>query len=190
MKRSLFLASSLTALTGCGAAGNALNDSPVRNWLLAVEPLNHALIGTRGMAKLYPKSAIDWNFRLNGFDTPNSAAYQAMVHDDWSSYRLTVDGLVDHPQAFTVPQLRAMKSLTQITRHDCVEGWSVVGEWGGVPLGMLLGVVKPKPNARYVVFYSRDHDPNGTPYYESLSVVEAAHPQTLLALDLNGKPLD
>jgi DMSO/TMAO reductase YedYZ molybdopterin-dependent catalytic subunit len=86
--------------------------------------------------------------------------------------------------------LRAMQSLTQITRHDCVEGWSAIGEWAGVPLAAFLRIVQPTARARYVVFHCMDRSTDGAPYYESLDLVQAAHPQTLLALELNGKPLD
>ena len=76
-----------------------------------------------------------------------------------------------------------MPQLTQITRHDCVEGWSVIGKWSGVALADVLATWRPQPDARYVVFRCFDKDEAGAPYYESLDLHEAAHPQTLLALD-------
>jgi DMSO/TMAO reductase YedYZ molybdopterin-dependent catalytic subunit len=90
--------------------------------------------------------------------------------------------------------IRALPPRTQITRHDCVEGWSCIGEWTGAPLRLVLAAAKPKPEARYVVFYCADPmTAEGDPshfYYESLSLTEAGHPQTLLAYRLNGKALD
>jgi DMSO/TMAO reductase YedYZ molybdopterin-dependent catalytic subunit len=91
-----------------------------------------------------------------------------------------------------------MPSRTQITRHDCVEGWSCIGEWSGAPLAPILALAGVKPNAKYAVFYCADPmtDTNGDGindsdfYYESLDLVEATHPQTILAYDLNGQPLD
>ena len=191
MKRHLFVASSLSAaLSGCGV-GNALTQNQtVHNILTSVDTLNHALIGTRGMAKEYRESDIDRDFRVNGFDPPDSAGYARLVKDNFSSYRLVVDGLVDNKQAFTLAQLRAMPLETQITRHDCVEGWSVIGKFRGVRLADVLSLVKPQIGARYVVFHCMDHDDQGTPYYESLDLHEAAHPQTILALDLNDAPID
>jgi DMSO/TMAO reductase YedYZ molybdopterin-dependent catalytic subunit len=91
---------------------------------------------------------------------------------------------------FRLAELRAMPRLSQITRHDCVEGWSVVGEWGGEQLATVLAMAQPKSTARFVVFKCFDKDETGTEYYESLDLHEAAHPQTLLGLDLNGKPVD
>ncbi|HEY0798746.1 MAG TPA: molybdopterin-dependent oxidoreductase [Candidatus Baltobacteraceae bacterium] len=190
MRRSLFIASAAAALSGCAKATNALNESPVHNLLLYTEKLNHVVIGTRGMAKLYTDADIDWNFRTNGFDTPSDDMYASLVNGRFQAYRLRVDGAVEHKQSYTVRELRALQSLTQTTRHDCVEGWSAVGKWSGVPLSTILSLARPTANARYVVFYCFDRSDNGDPYYESLDLHEAMHPQTVLALDLNNKPLD
>ncbi len=108
----------------------------------------------------------------------------------FDGYRLRVDGLVDRPQTLTLGELRAAGERSQITRHDCVEGWSAIGKWRGVPLATVLTMARPKASARYCVFHCFDQDQSGTKYYESLDLHEAAHPQTLLALDLNDKPLD
>jgi DMSO/TMAO reductase YedYZ molybdopterin-dependent catalytic subunit len=191
MKRRLFVASSLSAaLSGCGA-GNALTQNQVvHNILTSVDPLNHALIGTRGMAREYTDADVDRVFRVNGFDPPSTAAYVGYVQDQYRSYRLVVDGLVDQKQTFTLAELRAMQQHTQITRHDCVEGWSVIGKFRGVRVADVLAMVKPQQGARYAIFYCMDSDEQGTPYYESLDLHEAAHPQTILALDLNDAPLD
>jgi DMSO/TMAO reductase YedYZ molybdopterin-dependent catalytic subunit len=191
VKRRLFLAAGAAALAGCAKVTNGLNDSAgVHAVLDAVERLDYAAIGTRGRAKLYRAADVDRDFRTNGFDTPSDSLYDGLVKDGFARYELAVSGEVEHPQAFTLRELRALASLTQITRHDCVEGWSAIGQWGGVPLGAFLRLVRPTPKARYVVFRCFDRSPDGDPYYESLDLGQAAHPQTLLALDLNGKPLD
>jgi DMSO/TMAO reductase YedYZ molybdopterin-dependent catalytic subunit len=83
-----------------------------------------------------------------------------------------------------------MPQRTQITRHDCVEGWSVIGKWSGVPLAAMLDAVSPRSDARYVVFRCMDNDGAGNLYYESLDLHQARHPQALLALRLNDAPLD
>jgi DMSO/TMAO reductase YedYZ molybdopterin-dependent catalytic subunit len=83
-----------------------------------------------------------------------------------------------------------MRSRTQITRHDCVEGWSAIGKWTGVPLSEVLALVRPKPAARYVMFYCADPmDAAGVKYYESIDMEDAWHPQTILAYELNGQRL-
>jgi DMSO/TMAO reductase YedYZ molybdopterin-dependent catalytic subunit len=190
MKRRLFVASlSAAALAGCGPVKDQLTAS-LRDTLDSVQVLNHALIGTRGHARLYTEADIDRVFKVDSLDTPTDTRYADAVRDNFAAYRLPVIGLVDRPHTFTLPELRAMPLLAQITRHDCVEGWSAIGKWRGVPLATVLAMVQPQANARYVIFRCFDKDESGVEYYESLDLHEAAHPQTLLALDLNDKPID
>ena len=91
---------------------------------------------------------------------------------------------------FSLAELDRMPQRTQITRHDCVEGWSAIGKWSGVPLADVLDAVGPRGDARYVVFRCMDNDGAGNLYYESLDLHQARHPQALLALRLNDAPLD
>ena len=192
MKRRLFVATSLASLgaVGCAPISNALNESPVHGLLTSAEKWNQAAIGTRGFAKLYAENDVDRDFRVNGNATPTDSAYGALSQNGFHSYKLIVDGAVERPQHFTLPQLRAMPLQTQITRHDCVEGWSAIGKWRGVPLATILAMAQPKADARFVLFHCLDMDDQGAKYYESLNLHQAAHPQTLLALDLNDKALD
>ena len=192
MKRRLFVASSLTALglAGCGQVKNSLTNGPFRNALLSTEKLNHAVIGTHGSAREYTDADVDRNFRVNGLDTPSDATYARLARGGFRDYRLVVDGRVERPQKLSLAELRAAGDRTQITRHDCVEGWSAIGKWRGVPLGTVIAMAQPKPGTRYCVFHCYDADQSGQNYYESLDLQQAAHPQTLLALDLNDKPLD
>jgi DMSO/TMAO reductase YedYZ molybdopterin-dependent catalytic subunit len=192
VKRRLFVASSLSALglTACGQVKESLTNGPFRNVLLSPEKLDHGVIGTRGLAREYRDADVDRNFRVNGLDTPSDATYASLAKGGFREYRLVVDGLVDRPQKLSLAELRAAGDRTQITRHDCVEGWSAIGKWRGAPLGTVLAMVQPKANARYCVFHCFDVDQSGTHYYESLDLHEAVHPQTILALDLNDKPLD
>ncbi len=192
MKRRLFLASTISsALAACSPIGTALNNNDAFHHLIgSAQGLNHLLIGTRGLAREYPLSAIDRNFRVNGLPTPDDATYESYVADRFASYRLVVDGAVERKHAYSLPALRAMPQVTQITRHDCVEGWSAIGEWSGVRLSDVLAAAHPRADARYVVFHCMDRDDQGTPYYESLDLKEAYHPQTLLSLRLNGSDLD
>lgn len=192
MNRRLFVATSFAAagLTACGPVKSQLTDA-ARGVLSSVENLNYAVIGTRGSAKLYSDADVDRTFRVNGLDTPKDARYVDLFRaGDFSGYKLPVTGLVDKPQVLALAELRAMPLLAQITRHDCVEGWSAIGKWRGVPLATVLAMAAPKPEARYAVFRCFDRDETGTEYYESLDLAAAAHPQTLLALDLNDASLD
>lgn len=191
MKRRLFIASSISAaLAGCSPIGTKLNESDFHNVLMGTQNLNHALIGTHGLAKEYAPSDVDRDFRVNGFDTPTDARYSALRRDNFRSYRLVVDGAVERKSAFSLDRLRKMRQQTNITRHDCVEGWSAIGEFTGVRLADVLDIVSPRSDAKYVIFHCLDTSTEGLPYYESLDVHEARHPQTLLALDLNQRPLD
>jgi DMSO/TMAO reductase YedYZ molybdopterin-dependent catalytic subunit len=191
MKRRLFIASAVSALTGCGPISSAVSQNAgVARALASVEGLNHLLIGTRGFAREYRDSDVDRHFRVNGFATPSDAHYTALVAGDFEAYRLIVDGAVERPRAFTLAQLYRMPQQAQITRHDCVEGWSAIGKWSGVPLAAVLEAVGPRDDARYVVFRCMDNDGAGNLYYESLDLHQARHPQTLLAMRLNDAPLD
>ena len=192
MKRRIFLASSVAAaLGGCAPIGTALNgNSNVQRILASAESLDHAVIGTRGLAREYKPGDVDRDFRTNGFATPGTSSYASLVRDGFRSYRLVVDGAVERRHVFTLAELHAMPHVTQITRHDCVEGWSAIGQWSGVRLSDVLAKVAPRSDARYVVFHCMDSDESGTPYYESLDMHQANHPQALLAMTLNDAPLD
>lgn len=191
MKRRLFIASSLSTLAGCGPISSALSQNDgVKRVLASAEILNHALIGTHGLAREYRDRDVDANFRVNGFATPADARYTALAAGKFAAYRLVVDGAVERPQVFSLAQLEAMPQRTQITRHDCVEGWSAIGKWSGVPLAAVLDLAGMRPGTRYVVFRCMDNDGSGNLYYESLDLHQARHPQTLLALRLNDAPLD
>jgi DMSO/TMAO reductase YedYZ molybdopterin-dependent catalytic subunit len=190
MKRQVFVASSLAVgLAGCNSMGKQQLTDSLRSTLALAGDLNQAVIGTRGMAREYPDSAITPVFRVNSLATPMDTRYAAALADGGRNYRLPITGLIEHPQVYTLAELRAMPNVSQTTRHDCVEGWSVVGKWGGVQLSTVLAAVQPKPEARFIVFRCFDRDDSGTEYYESLNLHQAAHPQTILALDLNGAPV-
>jgi DMSO/TMAO reductase YedYZ molybdopterin-dependent catalytic subunit len=191
MKRKLFLATGVSALAGCGPIGTALNgNGPFHAMLTSAETLDHAVIGTRGLAREYSDRDVDRNFRVNGFSTPTDKRYLDLEAGNFSAYRLIVDGAVERPISLSLRQLAAMPQRTQITRHDCVEGWSAIGKWSGVRLGHVIGLARPRRDARYVVFRCMDNDGQGNMYYESLDMHQARHPQALLATRLNDAPLD
>ncbi len=162
--------------------------------LNSVEPLNHALAGTvgrRAMAEEYTAKDLSPTFRSNGVADPGTDDYAAMVANNFGEYQLVVDGMVETPLKLSLADLRALPSRTQITRHDCVEGWSAIAGWKGARLSAVLALAKPKAAARYVVFHCADPQENdGTNfYYESIDFDDAYHEQTILAYDLNDKPL-
>jgi DMSO/TMAO reductase YedYZ molybdopterin-dependent catalytic subunit len=128
-------------------------------------------------------------FRTNGNVMPASSAYQALAASAFSDWRLVVGGLVARPLALSLERIRRLPARTQITRHDCVEGWSAIGKWTGLPLALLLRGAGLRPQARYIVFHCAD-DFRGVPYYESIDLVDAFHPQTILAWAMNDRPLE
>ena len=151
----------------------------------------HALTPENALATEYSEADLSPVFKANGSVNPQTPEYLAMVANQFADYRLAVGGLVERPLQLTLAQLRAMPSRTQITRHDCVEGWSCIGKWKGTPLGKVLDLAGPRAGARYVVFRcadSLDHDEGR--YYESIYLSEAHHPQSILAYDMNDAVLD
>jgi DMSO/TMAO reductase YedYZ molybdopterin-dependent catalytic subunit len=150
------------------------------------------LVTTRNsMAQEFTEADLSPRFRSNGTYNPESPAYQALAANAFASYRLEVNGLVAKPVSLSLAEVRALPSRTQITRHDCVEGWSAIGKWKGAKLGALLDAVQPKPEARYVMFYCADPmaDDGTDLYYESIDMDDAYHPQTILAYELNDAAL-
>jgi DMSO/TMAO reductase YedYZ molybdopterin-dependent catalytic subunit len=161
----------------------------------AAEPLSrrvHHLITPRAsMAQEFSEVDLSPRFRSNGTSNPDSARYQALAENGFADWALEIGGLVQKPMRLTLAELRALPARTQITRHDCVEGWSAIGKWTGVPLHELLAQAQPDPRAHYAVFYCADPmEADGRDlYYESIDMEDAHHPQTILAYELNGETL-
>jgi len=150
------------------------------------------IAGTWSLAPEYSKKDISANFKANGTLDPGTSTYRAMAASSFRDWRIPVTGLVANPLTLSVGDIRAFPARTQITRHDCVEGWSCIGEWTGAPLRLVLAKAQPQPKARYAVFYCADPMSDGADapyYYESLDLIEAFHPQTILAYAMNGAPL-
>jgi DMSO/TMAO reductase YedYZ molybdopterin-dependent catalytic subunit len=151
------------------------------------------LNSSQPMAREYPASDISRDFKANGTTKPDSEDYRRLAMNQFSDWQLKIDGLVKKPISLSLAELKTMPSRTQITRHDCVEGWSAIGQWTGVPLSHLLESAELMPNAKYIVFRCADdleqsRDGSGL-YYESIDLVDAFHPQTIMAYAMNGQPL-
>lgn len=148
----------------------------------------HRLIGRNALAPEFTEADLSPVFRTNGNTMPNSPDYQRHMETGFATWQLQVDGLVATPKSFSLDALKAMPARTQITRHDCVEGWSAIGKWTGVPLASVLSQVTLLPAARFLVLHCAD-DFSGNTYYESIDLVDALHPQTILAYAMNDAPL-
>lgn len=157
----------------------------------ASETVAHLLTSRKAMAQEFGDADRSPTFRSNGTAEPDSDAYRALAAGGFAGYRLEVGGLVLRPGALSLAELKALPSRTQITRHDCVEGWSAIAKWKGAKLSALLEAVGLTPEARYVVFHCADPmDDDGTnPYYESIDLEDAFHPQTILAYEMNDTAL-
>ncbi len=148
------------------------------------------ILQDKDLAREFHEADISSVFKPYGSSMPESRQYQDLLATRFASWQLGVDGLVAAPLQLSLAALRSLPSRTQITRHDCVDGWSAIGKWTGVNLGSVLKLAGILPSARYVVFHCADRGERvGDSYYESLDMVDAFHPQTLLAYELNGAPL-
>lgn len=139
----------------------------------------------QAMAKEFTLDDLSPVFPANGTSDPESEEYQALAKNGFAGWKLEIGGLVQTPSRLSLDELRALPSRTQITRHDCVEGWSAIAKWKGGKLSELLERVRPLPSARYIVFHCADPDEDGRPYYESIDFEDAHHPQTILAYEIN-----
>ncbi|WP_040038903.1 molybdopterin-binding protein [Noviherbaspirillum autotrophicum] len=195
--RRTFLRNSLEALAllgiaGCDRVGQA---EWFRKLLTEGEHLNRTvhktLLSRRTMAQEFTEADLSPHFRSNGTSNPENPAYQALAANGFRDWILKVEGMVDKPLQLSMTQLRAMPRRTQITRHDCVEGWSAIAKWSGVPLSHVLNDAHPRSDARFVVFHCGDpmEGPGSEFYYESIDMDDAFHPQTILAYDLNDREL-
>jgi DMSO/TMAO reductase YedYZ molybdopterin-dependent catalytic subunit len=186
--RRRFIATGASGLLlgGC----DRLNNSPgFRDVLRSAEKLNMAtqrLISPRDvLAREYDEADLSPIFRSNGTRVPGTTEYARHMAEQFANWRLTVDGLVARTLSIPLQTLRSLPHRTQITRHDCVEGWSAIGKWHGVPLSRILDHAGLSTRAKYIVFHCADRF-GDKPYYESIDLVDAFHPQTILAWGMNG----
>ena len=149
---------------------------------------HRALTGEGALAPEFDPEDISPFFRGNGSLTVDTPEYREALASGFPNWRLTVSGLVAHPLSLSLENLRRLPQRTQITRHDCVEGWSAIGQWTGPQLSIILEAAGLLPEARFIVFRCADRL-NGDEYYESVDLVSAFHPQTIVAHSLNGEPL-
>jgi DMSO/TMAO reductase YedYZ molybdopterin-dependent catalytic subunit len=198
MNRRHFLAGGAAALgtsllSGCNAAPSARQ---LRDVFESAERLTmwvqRALLSNGALAREFTEADLSPTFRANGTTFPETREYEALVASRFADWRLGVGGLVERPLMLSLADLQQLTARTQITRHDCVEGWSCIGKWKGPQLGTILDLAGLRPEARYIVFHCADSLRSGivlSPYYESIDLIDAYHPQTILAYEMNDQPL-
>lgn len=120
---------------------------------------------------------------------PTSDEWKRLAADGFKDYRLKVYGLVNNPVELSLADLQAMRKQTQITLHHCIQGWSGIAEWGGLPMAELIRLVRPAADAQVVIFYSFGEGLEGGQYYDSHTIENVRHAQTLLAYEMNSKLL-
>ena len=184
-RRNLIVSAGATFVAGC----DALTDSPA---LMNAEQAHRFLqqsIGARAsLAREFRPDQRSRFVRPNGTRNPNTPEYNALAAGNFADWRLQVDGLVTRPLSLSLSQLQSLPQRAQITRHDCVEGWSAIGKWQGPMLGTVLKAAGVRDAARYIVFTCADLF-DGQPYYESIDLVDALHPQTILAWAMSDQRL-
>ena len=152
-----------------------------------------ALIGDQTLAREYAASEIRQGQRPNGSVDPSTPEYIFLKMQNFASYKLTIKGMVDREVSFSLDELRNMPARTQITRHDCVEGWSCIAKWTGTQLGPILDMAGVKSNARYCVYHCYDNIQRTLSgdilYYTSSDLIDAYHPQSILSYGLNDQVL-
>jgi thiosulfate reductase cytochrome b subunit len=161
---------------------------------MIVAPLMGRLLDRGTPVAEFRREDISPFFWPNG-KLPTCEEWSALQASEFKDYRLKVHGLVENPVELSLEELRGLNPKSQITLHHCIQGWSGIAEWSGVPLGELMRFVRPRPDAKAVVFHSFGdgvavHEKTeGIRYYDSLSITDAQSPQTMLAFDMNGQPL-
>jgi DMSO/TMAO reductase YedYZ molybdopterin-dependent catalytic subunit len=191
ISRRSFIAAGASGLllTGC----DKLDRNPAfKGVLRSAEKLtmrSQRLIGGRNsLAREFSEADLSPIFRSNGTSMPGTPEYARHLSENFANWRLAVDGLVARPLSIPIQTIRSLPHQTQITRHDCVEGWSAIGKWHGVQLSRILEAAGLSTRARYIVFHCADRF-GDWPYYESIDLVDAFHPQTILAWGMNGRLL-
>lgn len=150
-------------------------------------PLKRSLFGKVVSRQQHSKSEITPFFRINGYP-PDTIEYKELYENSFADWKLEIFGLVEKPRHYSLKELQKIAKQEQITEHSCIQGWTGIAQWGGVPMIEIVKQCKPLAQARYVVFRSYQTDANGE-FYEVISMELANHPQTILAYQMNYKPL-
>ena len=161
-----------------------------------LDPVQDLLARGLPSAQQLPRERISPFFRVNGYP-PNDTIYKSLADGGFRDWRLDVGGLVEHPARLSLDDLHRMARQDQVTLHSCIQGWTAVGEWSGVPLAQVIDACGPQPGAAYALVRALDDksethaegEPGGGHFYEIIDLKLARHPQTILAYELNGKPL-
>jgi len=190
ISRRRFIAVGATGLlAGCDRLNSSEAFRGALRWAEGLTMRAQRLVSPRdALAREYGEADMSPVFRSNGTSMPGTSEYAQHLAESFANWRLDVDGLVSRPLSIPIQALRAMPHRVQITRHDCVEGWSAIGKWHGVQLSKILDAAGLSTRAKYFVFHCADRF-GDKPYYESIDLIDAFHPQTILAFGMNDRLL-
>lgn len=161
----------------------------IQRGLGTVTNLFYFLLHGLNSRQKHSKKSITSHFWINGYP-PKDEEWLNHNKNNFQDYKLKVFGCVENPLELSLSQLKELPKTTQITEHCCIQGWSGVGEWSGVPMKSIIDLAKLQPNAKYAVFHSYQRDENDIEYYSSLNLYECQKPQTILAYEMNEKILE
>ena len=168
----------VSLLSGCNLADGDAADRALWAMLRLNSSAGRRSFSRTRLAPVYPASSVTRPFPFNAFYPMDN-----VPEIDLDSWKLEVSGLVADRSPWTLSRLRGLPQQEQITRLICVEGWSAIGQWKGVPLHSFLKHVGADLSARYVGFKCADR------YSSSIDMASALHPQTILALETGGVAL-
>lgn len=161
----------------------------MRRILVAIlNPIIHVLFGWMRPRKQYRKDQISDFFRVNGYP-PDTEEFKKLEAENFKDWRLKIHGLVENEMELSLEDIKALPKQEQITKHICIQGWSAIGEWGGVPMTEILQRVKPTKKAKYIVIHAYDVDGNGYQFYEALRISDMYDKLSILAYEMNWQPL-
>jgi DMSO/TMAO reductase YedYZ molybdopterin-dependent catalytic subunit len=186
-RRNLIVALGSTALVGCDDASKWMPPN-VRGGAVGLSDIltmsTHRLLQSKQqLVREYSLQDITKNFPVQGTAKPEEEPYEALLRGGFRDYRLPISGLVSNPMSLSIEEIRRMPSRTQITQHNCEQGWSAIAQWTGAPLTEVLKPAGVSAEARYVIFQTVDG------WYEAVDMFDVVHPQTILAYGMNGKEL-
>jgi DMSO/TMAO reductase YedYZ molybdopterin-dependent catalytic subunit len=179
-----------TLLAGCEPLYEGLSMRPLLDFGQLMSLRAHRLLlAAQPLVREYTLADVSPDFPPNGTEMPTGFGYFELMISQFANWRLKVDGLVRKPLSLSLNEIKELPARTQVTQHNCDEGWTAIGQWTGVPLSHVLQMAELAPDARYIVFHCLDEMSRGAFYYESIDLFDALHPQTILAYGMNGQSL-
>jgi DMSO/TMAO reductase YedYZ molybdopterin-dependent catalytic subunit len=179
-----------TVLAGCEPLYEGVSMRPLLDFGQLMSLRAHRLLlAGQPLVREYTLADISPDFPPNGTEMPSGFGYFEMMISQFTNWRLKVDGLVRNPLSLSLQEIKELPARTQVTQHNCDEGWTAIGQWTGVQLSHVLQMAELAPEARYIVFHCLDELVRGSLYYESIDLFDAVHPQTILAYGMNGNDL-